>query len=87
MSFDRNVLQVVSLINVFCLRGKKYIYIYIYIYENVETFIYMYSILNADNKMNIEIAEGIAKCNKEYCANSKTNNIKITEEKRQNENT
>ena len=30
----------------------------------------MGSILNADNKINIEIAEKIAKGNKAYCANS-----------------
>jgi len=29
------------------------------------------SILNADNKMNIEIAEKIVKGNKAYCANAK----------------
>jgi hypothetical protein len=37
----------------------------------VENFNYLGSILNADNKMNIEIAEGIAKGNKVYCANAK----------------
>ena len=36
-----------------------------------ENFNYLGSILNADNKMNIEIAERIAKGNKAYCANAK----------------
>jgi len=40
-------------------------------FENVENFNYMGSILNADNKMNIEIAERIAKGNKAYYANAK----------------
>ena len=33
-------------------------------FENVENFNYLGSILNADNKMNIEVAERIAKGNK-----------------------
>jgi len=33
-------------------------------FEHVETFNYLGSILNADNKMNIEIVEKIAKGNK-----------------------
>jgi len=37
----------------------------------VENFNYLGSILNADNKINVEIAERIAKCNKVYYANSK----------------
>jgi len=40
-------------------------------FENVENFNYLGSILKADNKMNIEIAEKIAKDNKAYYANSK----------------
>jgi hypothetical protein len=40
-------------------------------FENVENFNYMGNILNADNKMNIEIAERIVKGNKAYCANAK----------------
>jgi len=40
-------------------------------FENVENFNYLGSILNADNKMNTEIAEKIAKGNKAYYANSK----------------
>jgi hypothetical protein len=40
-------------------------------FENVENFNYLGSILNADNKMNIEIAEGIVKGNKAYYANAK----------------
>jgi len=40
-------------------------------FENVENFNYPGSILNADNKMNTEIAERIAKGNKAYYANSK----------------
>jgi uncharacterized protein involved in tellurium resistance len=42
-----------------------------FIFENVENFNNLGSILNADNKMNIEIAEKIAKGNKAYYANSK----------------
>jgi len=40
-------------------------------FENVENFNYLGSILNADNKMNIEINEKIAKGNKAYYAGSK----------------
>ena len=40
-------------------------------FENVENFNYLGPILNADNKMNIEIAERIAKGNKAYYANAK----------------
>ena len=40
-------------------------------FESVENFNYLGSILNADNKMNIEIAERIAKGNKAYYANAK----------------
>jgi hypothetical protein len=39
--------------------------------ENVETFNYLGTILNADDKMNIEIAERIVKGNKAYYANAK----------------
>jgi len=39
-------------------------------FENVENCNYLGSILNADNKMNIEIAERIVKGNKAYCANA-----------------
>jgi len=43
-----------------------------FIFENVENFNYLCSILNADNKMNTEIAEKkIAKGNKAYYANTK----------------
>ena len=37
----------------------------------MENFNYLGSILNAENRMNIEIAERIAKGNKAYYANSK----------------
>jgi len=40
-------------------------------FENVENFNYLGSILNADDKINIEIAERIVKGNKAYCANAK----------------
>jgi adenine-specific DNA methylase len=40
-------------------------------FEHVENFNYLGSILNADNKMNIEIAERIAKGKKAYHANAK----------------
>jgi len=39
--------------------------------KNVKKFNYLDSILNADNKMNIEMAERISKGNKAYCANAK----------------
>ena len=42
-------------------------------FENVENFNSLGSILNADNKMNIEIAERIAKGNKAYYVNAKQN--------------
>jgi hypothetical protein len=40
-------------------------------FEDVENFNYLGSILSADNKMNIEIAERIVKGNKAYYANAK----------------
>ena len=40
-------------------------------FENVEIFNYLGSILNTDNKMNIENAESIAKGNKAYYACAK----------------
>ena len=40
-------------------------------FENVENFNYLGSILNADNKMNIEVAERLVKGNKAYYANAK----------------
>ena len=40
-------------------------------FENVENFNYLGSILNADNKMNTEIAERIVKGNKACYANAK----------------
>ena len=40
-------------------------------FENVENFNYLGSILNADNKINMEIAERIAKGNKAYYDNAK----------------
>jgi len=43
----------------------------------VENINYLGSILNADNKMNIEIAERIAKGNKAYYANSKIIKLKL----------
>ena len=42
-----------------------------YAFGNVKNFNYLVSILNADNKMNIEIAERITKGNKAYYANAK----------------
>ena len=42
-----------------------------FVFENVENFNYLGSILNANNKMTIEIAERIAKGNKAYYANAK----------------
>jgi hypothetical protein len=49
-------------------------------------FNYLVSILNADNKINIEIAERIAKGNKAYYPNAKINKIELPKEKHQNEN-
>jgi hypothetical protein len=40
-------------------------------FERAENFNYLSSILNADNKMNIEIAERITKGNKAHYANAK----------------
>jgi hypothetical protein len=40
-------------------------------FENVENFNFLGIISNADNKMNIEIAERIVKGNKANCANAK----------------
>jgi hypothetical protein len=40
-------------------------------FEPVENFNYLGSILNADNKMNLEIAERIAKGNKSFYSNAK----------------
>jgi len=37
----------------------------------VENFNYLGFILNADNKMNVEIAEKIAEGNKAHCVNAK----------------
>jgi hypothetical protein len=45
--------------------------IYNYAFENVKIFNYLGSILNADNKINTEIAERIAKDNKAHYANAK----------------
>ena len=44
-----------------------------FVLESVENFNYLGSILNAYNKMNIEIAERIAKGNKAYYVNAKQN--------------
>jgi len=46
-------------------------------FENVENFNYLGSILNVDNTMNIEIAEGIVKGNKVYYANEKLIKLKF----------
>jgi len=46
-------------------------------FESVEDFNYLGSILNADNKMNIEIVERMAKGNKEYYANAKLIKLKF----------
>jgi hypothetical protein len=40
-------------------------------FKSVENFNYLGSILNADNKMNTEVAKRTAKGNKAYCANVK----------------
>jgi hypothetical protein len=46
-------------------------------FENVKNFNHLGSILNADRKMNIEIAERIAKGNKAYYANAKLTKSKF----------
>jgi len=46
-------------------------------FENVENFNYLGSILNADNKMNTEIAKRIVKSNKAYYANAKLIKLKF----------
>jgi hypothetical protein len=48
-----------------------------FVFENVENFNYLGTILNADDKMNIEIAERIVKGNKAYCANAKLIKLKF----------
>jgi hypothetical protein len=53
-------------------------------FENVENFNYLGSILNADHKINVEIAERIAKGNK--LCQCKTYKTEILKEKHQNEN-
>jgi hypothetical protein len=53
-------------------------------FENVNTFNYLGSILSADNKINIEIAERIAKGNKAYYANAKLIKSKFLKKKHQN---
>ena len=46
-------------------------------FESVANFNYLGSILNADNKMNTEIAERIAKGNRAYYANTKPIKYKL----------
>ena len=55
-------------------------------FENVENFNFLGSILNADNKMNTEIAERIIKGNKAHYANAKLIKSKFLKRKHQNEN-
>ena len=55
-------------------------------FEYVENFNYLGSILNADNKINKEIAERIVEGIKAYYAKAKTHKIEISKEKYQNEN-
>jgi hypothetical protein len=47
----------------------------------VENFNYLGSILNADNKVNTETAERIAKGNKAYCATAKLIKSKFPKKK------
>jgi hypothetical protein len=54
--------------------GRKditHLKIYNFAFQNVENFNYLGTILNADDKMNIEIAERILNGNKAYNANPK----------------
>jgi hypothetical protein len=46
-------------------------------FKNVENFNYLGTILNADDKMNIEIAERTVKGNKAYYANAKLIKLKF----------
>jgi uncharacterized protein involved in tellurium resistance len=59
------------------IKDVTHLKIYNFTFENVENFNYLGSILNADNKMNIEIAERIAKDNKAYYANAKLIKLKF----------
>jgi hypothetical protein len=58
--------------NKFCYEiSVKYSWLDNFAFENVENFNYLVSISNADNKMNVEIVERIAKGNKAYYTNAK----------------
>jgi hypothetical protein len=52
-------------------KDKTHLKIDNFAFENVENFNYLGTILNADDKMNIEIVERIVKGNKANCANAK----------------
>jgi hypothetical protein len=54
-------------------RGQNVTHLYsdIFAFENVKNYNYLGSILNADNKMNIEMAGRITKGNKAYYAKGK----------------
>jgi hypothetical protein len=52
---------------------------YNFAFENIDNFNYLGFILNADNKMNIEIAERIVKVNKANYANKKLIKSKFLE--------
>ena len=61
-------------------QGQIYLYytrLANFAFENVDNFNYLGSILNADNKMNIEIVERIVKGNKAYYANEKLTKSKF----------
>jgi hypothetical protein len=55
--------------------------IFSFTFENVENFNYLGSILNADNKMNIEIAEKNSKRQQSILCQFKTNKSKTLKEK------
>jgi len=55
-----------------------------FVFENVKNFNYLGSILNADKKIIIEIAERMAKNNKAYYANTKLIKSKFLKKRCQN---
>jgi hypothetical protein len=58
-------------------KDTKHLKIDNFAFENVENFNYLGTILNADDKIIIKIAERIVKGNKAYCANAKLIKLKF----------
>jgi hypothetical protein len=63
------------------IKDKTHLKIDNFAFESVKNFNYLGSILNADNKMNIEITERIAKGNKAYYASAKLIKSKFLKKK------